>query len=63
NHQANPVFETILLHYPEILAGNGPYPSVEEALARAAANVDNVYRRYNQQAARWEASRRPRGEI
>ncbi|MFC1525974.1 extracellular solute-binding protein [Candidatus Latescibacterota bacterium] len=57
NHQANPVFESVLLHYPEIEAGAGPYPSVEEALSTAARNVDSVYRRYNEQAASWEAGR------
>ncbi|MEE2659574.1 MAG: extracellular solute-binding protein [Candidatus Latescibacterota bacterium] len=53
NHQANPVIESILLRYPHIIAGNGPYPSVETALKLAAANVDNVYRRYNAQVERW----------
>lgn len=57
NHQANPVFESLLLHYPDVVDGTGAYPSVEAALAGAAANVDNVYRRYNEQAASWEAAR------
>ena len=57
NHQANPVLESLLLHYPDVVAGKGPYPSVEVALSGAAANVDNVYRRYNDQAASWEAGR------
>ena len=53
NHQANPVIETILLRYPDIAAGKGPYASVEAALTQAQDNVDNVYRRYNQQVALW----------
>jgi len=57
NHQANPVIETILLRYPDIVAGKGPYASVAAALAQAERNVDNVYRRYNQQVALWLAQR------
>ncbi len=53
DHQANPVFETLLLRYPDIAAGNGPYPSVQAALEEAARNVDQVYRRYHEQAGRW----------
>ena len=53
DHQANPVIETILLRYPEIEEGGGPYASVEEALGEAARNVDSVFRRYNQQVAAW----------
>ena len=53
DHQANPIVETVLLHYPEIVAGDGPYPSVAAALQTAARNVDNVYRRYNKQVASW----------
>ena len=61
NHQADPIVETLLLRYPEIEAGEGPYPSVEAALREAADHVDNVYRRYNQQVAHW-AALRERGE-
>lgn len=57
DHQATPVFETLLLRYPEIVAGQGPYPSVAAALAEAAHNVDQVYARYHQQAQRWLAQR------
>lgn len=53
NHQADPIVETLLLHYPDIEAGRGPYPSVEAALQRAATYVDGVYRRYNRQVERW----------
>ena len=48
------VVETLLLNYPQIEAGEGAYPSVEAALSTAAAHVDNVYRRYNAQVARWQ---------
>ncbi|MCY3737080.1 MAG: extracellular solute-binding protein [Gemmatimonadaceae bacterium] len=57
DHQANPVVETVLLRYPQIAAGEGPYASVAEALARAARDVDSVYRRYGEQVARWLAAR------
>ena len=53
DHQANPIVESVLLHYPEILAGEGPYPSVESAMQTAQINVDNVYRRYNEQVQNW----------
>jgi len=53
NHQANPVIETLLLRYPEIIAGNGPHPSVEAALKEAERNVNGVFKRYNAQVARW----------
>lgn len=56
NHQANPVIETILLHYPDIEEGRGPYTSVEDALSRAAQSVDAVFRRYNRQVASWTAA-------
>ncbi|HJP29236.1 MAG TPA: extracellular solute-binding protein [Candidatus Latescibacteria bacterium] len=57
DHQANPIVESVLLRYPEIIEGRGPYPSVEVAMKTAAANVDNVYRRYNEQVASWLDSR------
>lgn len=62
DHQANPVFETLLLRYPEIIAGQGPYPSVAAALEEAAHNVDQVYARYHQQARAWLARREEGGE-
>src|SRR5262249_4417086 len=42
-----PIFETILLRYPDIAAGRGPYPSVAAGLQDAARKVDRVYARYN----------------
>lgn len=62
DHQANPVFESVLLHYPDIVAGHGPHASVEAALQLAARNVDNVYARYNEQVNRWMTQRRLRGQ-
>lgn len=62
DHQATPVFETLLLRYPEIAAGQGPYPSVAVALAEAAQNVDQVYARYHQQAQRWLTRRGEGGQ-
>lgn len=48
-----PIFETILLRYPGIAAGRGPYPSVAAGLADAARKVDRVYARYNAQVKTW----------
>ena len=57
NHQANPIIETVLLRYPDIVAGRGPYPSVAAALGEAAHHVDQVFQRYNDQVQRWAAKR------
>ena len=53
DHQANAVFETILLHYPDIVSGEGSYTSVRAALELAARDVDRVYERYNRQVQGW----------
>jgi ABC-type glycerol-3-phosphate transport system substrate-binding protein len=53
NHQANPVIETLLLRFPEIQAGRGPYAGIEEALRVAERSVNGVFDRYNEQVARW----------
>jgi ABC-type glycerol-3-phosphate transport system substrate-binding protein len=52
-----PYFESLLLRYPDIQAGRGPYPSVRDALRQAAAQVDRLYDRYNRQAAEWQSKR------
>jgi ABC-type glycerol-3-phosphate transport system substrate-binding protein len=52
-----PIFETILLRYPQIEAGRGPYPSAEAGVNAAAAAVNRIYDRYNAHVARWEAER------
>mgnify|MGYP001167616858 FL=1 len=57
NHQANPIIETVLLRYPDIIAGKGPYPSVKAALSEAAHHVDQVFQRYNQQVEQWFVKR------
>ena len=57
NHQVNPVIETLLLRFPEIEAGTGPHASVAAALQEAERNANGVFRRYNQQVARWLAQR------
>ena len=59
NHQVNPVIETLLLRFPEIEAGTGPHASVAAALQEAERNANGVFRRYNQQVARWLAQRGP----
>ena len=60
NHQANPIFETILLNYPAIADGNGSYGSVEAALRDAESAVNGVFDRYNRQVAAWIIARRQR---
>ena len=57
NHQANPVIETLLLRFPEIQAGRGPYAGIEEALRVAERNVNGVFDRYNEQVTRWQQRR------
>jgi len=54
DHQANPIVETILLRYPDIMNGRGPYPSIEAAMHEAARNVNKVYERYNRQVTQWQ---------
>ena len=54
NHQVYPVIETLLLRFPDIEAGKGPHASLKAALAEAARNANGVFRRYNEQVARWE---------
>lgn len=56
DYASKPVFESILLRYPEIEKGRGPYPSVRSGLEAAARAVDRVYARYNDQVAYWRAS-------
>ena len=53
DHAVKPVFESILLRYPEIERGVGPYPSVRAGLQAAADGADRVYDRYNAQVAYW----------
>ena len=60
NYQANPIIETILRRYPDIISGLGPYPSVAAALHEAARHVNKVYRRYHRQVERWMAQRKGR---
>ncbi|NQU09563.1 sugar ABC transporter substrate-binding protein [bacterium] len=58
DHATRPVFETILLRYPDIATGRGPYPSVAAGLTAAAAAADRVYERYQRQVAEWGARER-----
>lgn len=57
DYVSQPIFETLLLRYPDIEAGHGPYPSVRAGLQAAAAAVDRVYRRYNAQVSEWRLAR------
>jgi ABC-type glycerol-3-phosphate transport system substrate-binding protein len=50
-----PIFETVLLRYPDIQAGRGPYSSAAAGLTSASAAVNRVYDRYNEQVAFWHA--------
>jgi multiple sugar transport system substrate-binding protein len=60
DHQTYPVIETLLLRYPDIEAGRGPYTSVEAAIKLAAANANRVFDRYNRQVAQWKVIRENR---
>ena len=57
HHQSSPMFETMLRRYPEIVAGRGPYGSVEDALEDAADKVNRIYDRYNRQIVTWGKKR------
>jgi ABC-type glycerol-3-phosphate transport system substrate-binding protein len=57
DHAIQPIFETILLRYPDIERGQGPYPSVRAGLRAASGAVDRVYGRYNTQVALWPRGR------
>lgn len=54
DYASQPVFESLLLRYPDIQQGRGPYPSVAAGLNTAAQAVDRVYSRYNTQVALWK---------
>jgi ABC-type glycerol-3-phosphate transport system substrate-binding protein len=56
SYACEPIFETLLLRYPEIKAGRGPFPSVKVGLETAATAVNRVYDRYNAQVAVWRRS-------
>jgi hypothetical protein len=59
--QVKPAFETLMLRYPDIQAGKGPYPSVAAGLQDAAARVTRVYDRYNAQVAYWHRTHQVAG--
>lgn len=61
DHQVNPVVETLLLRYPDIAAGKGPYRSVEAALKEAARNANSVFDRYNRQVEQWRERKKGDG--
>jgi ABC-type glycerol-3-phosphate transport system substrate-binding protein len=63
DHQAVPIFETVLLNYPEIKAGRGSYASIQEALDLAAKHVGLVYQRYNTQVEGWRSMRAAQQEV
>ena len=60
-HASGAIFETALRRYPDIVSGQGPYRSIQEALDEAALHVDGIFDRYNRQVARWREKRRSRG--
>lgn len=53
DYASQPIFETLLLRYPDIEKGRGPYPSVRAGLQVAADAVNRVYQRYNAKVAYW----------
>jgi ABC-type glycerol-3-phosphate transport system substrate-binding protein len=55
DYTLRPVFESLLLRYPDIEAGRGPYRSVPDAMRVAAERVNRVYQRYNAQVEYWRS--------
>jgi ABC-type glycerol-3-phosphate transport system substrate-binding protein len=53
DYVGQPIFESLLLRYPEIEQKRGPYPSVAAGLQAAATAINQVYDRYNAQVAYW----------
>lgn len=53
DYASQSIFETLLLHYPDIEQGKGGFPSVKIAVDTAAGAVNRVYERYNWQVEQW----------
>ncbi len=51
--EVQPIFEYVLLNWPDIRAGKGRYPGSAEALHEAARRVNLVYERYGKMTAQW----------
>lgn len=52
--EVQPVFEYVLLNWPEIEAGRGRFRGAEDALHLAAQRVNEVYGRYNDVVRGWD---------
>jgi len=53
--EVEPIFEYVLLNWPEIEVGRGRFGSVADALHLAAERVNEVYDRYGHLVRRWDA--------
>jgi len=56
-----PIFEYLMLNYPEVKAGRGTYRDAAHALQVAAERVNGVYDRYQRVLADWSAADRRGG--
>ena len=57
--EVQPIFEYMMLHWPEVEAGGGRFRGPADALHAAAERVNAVYRRYQRAVAAWGADGRP----
>ena len=53
-----PIFEYLMLNYPEVKAGRGKYRNALDALQVGAKRVNDVYERYQRVLADWSAADR-----
>jgi ABC-type glycerol-3-phosphate transport system substrate-binding protein len=61
--ETQPIFEYVLLNWPDIEAGKARFADTAEAVHLAAQRVNAVYRRHAQVVRGWSAQdRRPRGQ-
>ena len=55
--EIRPIFEYMMLNWPDVRAGKGIYRDSAHALDDAAARVNEVYRRYGEVVRNWESAR------
>ncbi len=59
--EVRPIFEYVMLNWPEVKAGRGDYRDCAHAIAVAADRVNAVFGRYARIVAEWDARRRREG--
>ncbi len=60
--EVQPIFEYVMLHWPEMQAGRGRFRDPADALHQAAQRVNDVYRRYGEVLRGWEAGKGRSGQ-